>query len=106
MVPARLNIKGFGPALRASLLAWRTLVEQSFAFNPNEGIDPADIRALDQELSQGRAKLVQSLSTGPQQLKQALLPWQVERSSLMTNLVEWAKQLAEAEVNIKSLGRC
>ena len=105
VVQSRLNIKGFGPALRASLLAWRTIVERSFAFNPNKGIEPADIRALDKELSQRRAALLQFLSTGSQQLKQALLPWQVERSSLVSNLGEWAKRLAQAEVNIKTLGR-
>ena len=105
VVPSRLHIKGFGPSLKTSLLAWRTVVEQGFAFNPNEGIDAADIHALDQELSQRQAALIKSLSTGPQQLKQVLLPWQVERASLMTNLGEWAKQLAQAEVNIKALGR-
>ncbi len=58
VVPSRLNIKGFGPSLKASLLTWRNVVEQRFVFNPNEGIEPADIRALDQELSQRRAALM------------------------------------------------
>jgi DNA-binding helix-hairpin-helix protein with protein kinase domain len=102
---SRLNIKGFGPALKASLLAWRKMVEQGFRFNPNEGVAAADIRALDQELSQRRAALMQSLSTGSQQLKQALLPWQLERESVRTNLGEWARQLAQCEVNIRALGR-
>lgn len=105
VMESTLNIKGFGPALRASLLAWRMMVEQSFRFNPNEGIDPSDIRALDQELARRHAALIQSLSTGSQQLKQTLLPWQVERASLITNLGDWAKQLAQGEVNVMALGR-
>jgi DNA-binding helix-hairpin-helix protein with protein kinase domain len=105
VIPSKLNIKGFGPSLKSSLLAWRAAVEQRFVFNPNEGVDPADIRALDQELGQLQAGLIRSLSTGTQQLKQALMPWQVERASLITNLTDWAKRLAQTEVNTKTLGR-
>jgi hypothetical protein len=53
----------------------------------------------------GTVALIQSLSAGPQQLRQALLPWQVERASMMTSLGDWAKQLAQAEVNMQALGR-
>jgi DNA-binding helix-hairpin-helix protein with protein kinase domain len=105
IIESRLNIKGFGPSLKASLLGWRDFVEAQFVFNPNQGIDLADIRALDQEIAQRRAALMQSLSSGCQQLKQALLPWQVDRSSLLANLKVRAKQLAQAEVNFKALGR-
>jgi DNA-binding helix-hairpin-helix protein with protein kinase domain len=105
VVPSRLNIKGFGPALKASLLAWRRTVERSFTFNPNQGIDPADIRVIEQELGRRQSALIQSLSAGPQHLKQALLPWQVERTGLIANLRDWAKQLAQSRVNMKALGR-
>ncbi len=100
----RLNIKGFGPSLTTSLLAWRSVIEQQFVFNPYEDVDPSNVRVLDQELAQKRASLVQSLSTGSQQLRQVLLPWQVERSSLVSNLGTWARDLAQAEANIKALG--
>ncbi len=82
----RLDIKGFGPSLKSALLAWRISVEKRFVFDPNMGIDPADLRMLDHELAQKRATLIQSLSTGSQQLRQILLPWQVERANLITKL--------------------
>jgi DNA-binding helix-hairpin-helix protein with protein kinase domain len=105
VIAARLNIKGFGPSLRSSLLAWRAAVERSFVFNPSKPVDAADIRALEQEIAQKRAALIQSLSTGVQQLQQALLPWQTERARLMANLEQLVRQLAQADVNRKALGR-
>jgi uncharacterized protein (TIGR03437 family) len=45
------NIKGFGPTMRATLLAWRSAIEQQFQFEPNQGLDPRDLRAIEQELS-------------------------------------------------------
>jgi DNA-binding helix-hairpin-helix protein with protein kinase domain len=91
VVPSRLNIKGFGPTLRASLLAWRTVVEQSFRFNPNEGVDPADIRTLDQELVQRRAALIRSLSTGSQQLKQSGSAREFVKSCILRGLLDFLK---------------
>jgi DNA-binding helix-hairpin-helix protein with protein kinase domain len=101
----RLQIKGFGPSLKAALFEWRESVARRFVFNPSAGIDPADVRALDQEIAQKKAALIKSLSSGSQQLRQVLLPWQVERSSLAGKLGSWAKELAQAEVNIKALER-
>jgi DNA-binding helix-hairpin-helix protein with protein kinase domain len=95
---SRLNIKGFGPSLKTALLMWRATIEQGFVFNPGEPVDPSEIRAMDQELAQKRAALVQSLSTGSQQLRQALLPWQVERSSVIGHLGNGCQFLVLAPV--------
>jgi DNA-binding helix-hairpin-helix protein with protein kinase domain len=99
-----LNIKGFGPELKNALWAWRASIEGRFVFDPHQPIDPADLSALDQELARKRAALVQSLSAGPQQLRQALVPWEA-RSRLTANLDTWAKQIAQAEANLKALNR-
>jgi DNA-binding helix-hairpin-helix protein with protein kinase domain len=98
------NIKGFGSSLKAVLIAWRISVEKRFVFDPNLGIDRADIRMLDHELEQKRAALIESLSRGSQQLRQILLPWQVERTRLVTKLDKLAQDLAQAEANMKALG--
>jgi DNA-binding helix-hairpin-helix protein with protein kinase domain len=100
-----IAIKGFGPALKAALWAWRLSKEQLFVFNSAEGIDPADIRALDLELAQKKAALVHALSSGPAALRQILLPWQVERSRALANLNHWSRAVAQAEVNTKELAR-
>jgi DNA-binding helix-hairpin-helix protein with protein kinase domain len=100
-----LYIKGFGPALKSALLSWRLSIELQFVFNQNEEIDPADIRALDHELAQKKAALVRALASGPQTLRQIILLWQAERSNAAAELNQRAKILAQAQVNIKALGR-
>lgn len=100
-----ISINGFGPKLKSNLLAWRNLVEQGFVFNPNETPHPADIRAVDQQIEQKKAALIQALSSGPLTLRQVLRPWQVERSSAIANVNFWSETLAQAEVNKKALGR-
>jgi DNA-binding helix-hairpin-helix protein with protein kinase domain len=40
------NIKGFGTALTANLLAWQEDVERTFRFDPARAISPGEHRAL------------------------------------------------------------
>jgi DNA-binding helix-hairpin-helix protein with protein kinase domain len=58
------NIKGFGPTMRATLLAWRSSLELTFQFDPNRGIDPGDARAIEQEMNQRRADAIRALANG------------------------------------------
>jgi DNA-binding helix-hairpin-helix protein with protein kinase domain len=100
-----MKIKGFGDSLRSSLWAWRESVTQRFVFNPNEGIDPGDIRALNLEIEQKRRSLVRALSSGTLTLKSILLPWKVERDRALSDLNQYSKAVAQAEVNVKEVGR-
>lgn len=97
------NIKGFGPTMRATLLAWRRLVEEKFQFEPNQGIDPRDVCAVEQEINQRRADAIRLLTRGPQTLQQSLNSWQVQRGSVMEQLNRSAKRLAQTEVDMKAL---
>jgi len=81
------------------LQAWRDEIERRFVFNPNE---PLDTRALDQKIGLKRAALEQSLSTGAQQLQQVLTPLH-ERTRLIGAIDAWARQVAQADANLKVL---
>ena len=41
-----LQVSGFGPARRATLLSWRLSVESRFRFDPRKGVSPADVAAV------------------------------------------------------------
>jgi DNA-binding helix-hairpin-helix protein with protein kinase domain len=97
------NIKGFGPSMRATLLAWRKSIEQTFQFDPSQGINPRDLRDLEQELDQRRTDAIRTLNGGPQALRQTLNPWLAERDLLMKKLNQSARRLAQAELNMKAL---
>jgi DNA-binding helix-hairpin-helix protein with protein kinase domain len=99
------NIKGFGPTMRATLLAWRSSLELTFQFDPNRGIDPGDARAIEQEMNQRRADAIRALANGPQILQQSLDVWYTQQGSVMEQLKRSAKRLAETEVDMRALRR-
>jgi DNA-binding helix-hairpin-helix protein with protein kinase domain len=99
------NIKGFGPAMRTTLLMWRMSLEQEFKFDTNKTIDPRAIRALEQELNQKRAEAIRVLTAGPQQLQRSLNSWSAQREHAMKQLNQSAQRLAQTEVDMKALRR-
>lgn len=98
------NIKGFGPTMQMTLLNWRSSVEQRFRFDPTKGIDPRDLRELEQGLQLKRAESIRVLTRGPQQLTETLQRWEAETSEASCKLADSAKRLAQAEVNSGALG--
>jgi DNA-binding helix-hairpin-helix protein with protein kinase domain len=102
--PAKIsNIKGFGPSMRATILAWRMSIEQTFQFDPSKGVDPRDIRDLEQDLNQKRTEAIRMLMGGPQALQQSLSLWLAQRDLLMKQLNQSARQLGQTEVNMRAL---
>lgn len=99
-----IGIKGFGPTMRSTLLAWRASIEQQFRFDPNKGIDPEDLRKLEQELQQKRAECIRALTAGPQQLTSTLREWDARTLHCQTKLADAAKRLGQARVNAGALG--
>jgi DNA-binding helix-hairpin-helix protein with protein kinase domain len=99
------NIKGFGPTMRTTLLVWRLSLEQKFQFEPNQSIDPRDIRVMEQEINQKRADAIQVLTSGPQVLQQSLNYWSVLQGSVKEQLNRSAKRLAQAAVDMNALRR-
>jgi len=103
--PSRISgIKGFGPTMQRTLLAWRASIEQQFHFDPNKGIAPEDLRQVQQELQQKRAESIRALMAGPQQLTLILQQWDAQASNYQTKLSDAAKRLAQAQVNMGALG--
>ncbi len=97
------NIKGFGPSMRATILAWRMSIEQAFQFNPGKGVDPREIHDLERDLYQKRAEAIRTLTGGPPALQQILTPWLAQRDLLMKQLNQSARQLSQTEMNMKAL---
>jgi len=99
-----IGIKGFGEKMRNTLLDWRASIEKQFRFDPNKGIDPEDLRKLEQELQQKRAECIRALMAGPQQLTSTLREWDARTIHCQTKLADAAKRLAQAQVNASALG--
>jgi hypothetical protein len=70
----------------------------------NRGIDPEDLRQLEQELQQKRAESIRALMASPQQLTRTLQQWDARALQCQTKLVDAAKRLAQAQVDVGALG--
>ncbi len=104
--PSKISdLKGVGPTIRATLLAWRAMVEQQFQFDPSRSLDPREVRALEQELNQRRAEAINILKSAPPVLQGILNSWRGQRSFVLENLNRSAKSLAQAGADTKALRR-
>lgn len=63
------GVPGFGPSLASDLLAWRSLVERKFVFNPSLPTDPAAIRRVRDEIANRRSQIEAKLQSGPTELR-------------------------------------
>jgi DNA-binding helix-hairpin-helix protein with protein kinase domain len=95
-------VPGFGQFLTAQLLDWRRALESKFVFNPNRGIDPEDLRALDKEIVGKRVALESSLLKGASDLTALANQIMAARLALTKDLENAARELCQAEANTRA----
>jgi DNA-binding helix-hairpin-helix protein with protein kinase domain len=91
------RIPGFGSSLTESLMGWRRQVENTFRFDPNKGVDPKDIAALQNETKSTQARLEQSLRAGASALSAISRKALQQRVNLRPQVDRSLKTLAQAE---------
>jgi DNA-binding helix-hairpin-helix protein with protein kinase domain len=97
-------VPGFGQVYTERLLAWRRSVEAGFRFNPRRGLDRADIEAIDREIEAERVALERTLREGPAQLAQLRAQMMRARDELWPELEAAARELAQANADLRALG--
>jgi len=100
---AILQVPGFGPVLTQNLLDWRRSVERRFRFDPKQGINPADVAAIDQDIARQRKPLERQLLGGVETLRQLRQQILTARSELMPLVQERLKELVQAETEWNAL---
>ncbi|SOY52704.1 hypothetical protein [Cupriavidus taiwanensis] len=95
-------IKGFGERLTREIVGWRKKLEARFVFDPNKGIDPADIAALQQRYTQLKRQLEAQLASGSEQLKQVRLKTEQQRTILREMVLNANLLVAQAEEDYKA----
>jgi DNA-binding helix-hairpin-helix protein with protein kinase domain len=98
---AILRIPGFGPAMAQNLIHWRTSIEPTFVFDANRGIDPADLRALDNAFTSQGAQLERDLTAGATQLEQTRRWIEVRRQTLLSQITALNGRLAQAKADLR-----
>ncbi len=97
------RVPGFGPSLTGNLLAWRHGIERCFVFDPQRGIDPADLAAIDREIEAKRAQLERTLHEGATQLQRTARQVVAVRTTLRPAVEQARLALAQAEANLRVL---
>ncbi len=95
-------IRGFGDRLTRDLLDWRRSLEAKFVFNPNQGLDPADVTALHKRYTLLKSQLETRMQAGPSQLNQIRLQIQQRRTILHDIVISASLQVAQAEADYKA----
>lgn len=95
------SIPGFGETITKNLLAWRKEHEKNFRFNPNQGVDPKDIAAVERDIVAIQARLSTSLRAGPAQLQRLRAEALAARERLKAKVQQaWSeKEQARGRVN-------
>ena len=92
-----LSVRGFGEQLATELIDWRNNFERQFVFDSSKGVDPADIRAIDQRFAPKLKQLEGVLLAGLEQLTQL---HQQRREQLSLGIQEATRQVKQAEADL------
>ena len=97
------RVPGFGPVITHEILAWRDSVESRFRFDPNKGIDPVDVDAIERSIAARRGSVERGLRGGADELNRIRRRTLTSRTTLHPEAMEALQQLAQAEANYKAL---
>jgi DNA-binding helix-hairpin-helix protein with protein kinase domain len=104
VTPASVRVPGFGPSLQGKLLAWRSVLEQRFVFDPSRPVDPRDIARLEQELVAERRRIEDDLRNGVAALQQAKARVLAVRGNMRSQVESARLAYLQAEVDRRTAG--
>ena len=93
------QVPGFGSSLTSALLTCRHRIESQFRFDPNKGVNPAAIAAIDHKYALQRVPIEKLLLVGPQELEQIRTGCTNQRAAFRQEAIRMTKMLSEAKVD-------
>jgi len=97
---AVMSVPGFSPALAEELEHWRKTFERRFVYDPSQGVDPADMAALDNLFRHKASRLEGALLAGREQLMAIRKRLLRERCRLREQLINAKQQADQAEADL------
>lgn len=98
-----MNLRGFGESLTSSLMDWRASCERRFRFNPAGAVSQQDKNVVHAKFAAKRGALESALISAPSELQQLRQRALTHQATLMPQLQEAAKQLAQAEADLRGV---
>jgi DNA-binding helix-hairpin-helix protein with protein kinase domain len=97
-----MAVPSFGPKLARRLADWRRDLEKRFVYQPQLGVDPRDLAALDAQMKALQNKLETQLASGPTRLETARMQIDMARGALKAQLDLALTRLLQAETNYRT----
>jgi DNA-binding helix-hairpin-helix protein with protein kinase domain len=98
------SISGFGPVIVGELLSWRASIERYFIFDSTRPINPADIRAIKNDIARQSADLVAQLRQSLSELQRVAAGILGIRASFRTSAVIAWNRLKQCELDAAACG--
>jgi len=98
-----IAIRGFGPSSASALLAWRSKVETTFRFDPNQGVNPLDIAAVKSDIARRQTEVETRLRQTTASLQKASSDAFALRTSPGNTAISAWTTWKQAEVDEKAL---
>jgi len=97
------TIPGFGPALTAELIGWRSQMESQFKFDPTKALTPAELSAAENETAQEASRLHREMQATQKRILEIVEKETKEVDVLSNELESLAQALAQASADLQGM---
>jgi DNA-binding helix-hairpin-helix protein with protein kinase domain len=97
-----IAVPGFGPNLTNNIVTWRQGLEINFVFDSHRGPDPAEVAAVDREISTKKVQLQSSLMVGAESLKSIAEQIRYKRDLIWPEVMDAYRKSVQAKANLKA----
>jgi len=103
VTPAAVEaVPGFGQFLTGKMMDWRRSLETKFIFDPKRGLDPVDVKQIDQAVEKLRSELELRLSRGQPELNEVRRRVLLARAQLQDQMQKAWMEMAQAQANARA----
>jgi DNA-binding helix-hairpin-helix protein with protein kinase domain len=97
-----MAIPGFGESRTYDLIAWRSVVQNKFRFDPSKGVPKSELQAIEIHFVQRRNALERQLQSIPHQLHKINAAAVSQLQRIDQEMVEFEIGLAQAQADLNA----
>lgn len=98
-----MRVPGFGVAMTNKLIGWRKSIEKNFVFSATQGVDPREIKKVEQEIIMTRRNLEQKLVVETDELSRHVQQIEMQRHILKNDIDKAFMAFLQAEMNLQAI---
>jgi DNA-binding helix-hairpin-helix protein with protein kinase domain len=103
--PDLYRIPGFGPRRVATVMAWRSLIESQFRFDPTKSVDPKEIAAVTHRFTLRAKEIARLMREGQRELEHISKQAHLLGPGSISRYTQMAQALAQAKADLRVMTR-